>query len=85
MLDELGFVAETARARLRAARGLAASGRYTEAESQLRLALGFYRSVGAERYIREAETCFRPRASVSSSNAAGPALQRTRLQHVDDG
>jgi hypothetical protein len=56
MLDELGFVAETARARLRAARGLAASGRYTEAESQLRLALAFYRSVGAERYIREAET-----------------------------
>ena len=55
MLDELGVVSEAARARLRAARALAASGRHGEADEQLRRALAFYRPVGAIRYIREAE------------------------------
>jgi len=55
MLDELGVVSEAARARLRAARALAASGRHDEADEQLRRALAFYRPVGAIRYIREAE------------------------------
>jgi len=40
---------------LRAAESLVASGRRTEADPHLAEALTFYRSVGATRYIREAE------------------------------
>jgi hypothetical protein len=42
-------------ARLRAAEQLIAQRRYVEAERQLGRALSFYRSVGATRYVREAE------------------------------
>jgi hypothetical protein len=41
---------------LRAAEQLAAEGLRTEAEAQLQQALRFHRSVGATRYVREAET-----------------------------
>jgi hypothetical protein len=41
--------------RLRAAERLVADGRRAEADEQLQKALAFYRSVGATRYIREAE------------------------------
>jgi hypothetical protein len=44
-----------ARARLRAAERLVAEGRRAEADAHLSEALGFYRSVGATRYVREAE------------------------------
>jgi hypothetical protein len=43
------------RARLRAARALLREGRQADAEAQLQQALGWLRSVGATRYIREAE------------------------------
>jgi class 3 adenylate cyclase len=43
-------------ARLRAAEQLAAEGLRTEAEAQLQQALRFHRSVGATRYVCEAET-----------------------------
>jgi tetratricopeptide (TPR) repeat protein len=42
-------------ARLRAAEALSADGRQTEAETQLELALAFWRSVGAMRYIGAAQ------------------------------
>jgi hypothetical protein len=35
-----------------------AAGRRAEADTQLQQALGFYSSVGATRYIREAEALF---------------------------
>jgi hypothetical protein len=44
-----------ARARLRAAERLVAEGRRAEADAHLSEALRFYRSVGATRYVREAE------------------------------
>jgi hypothetical protein len=53
---EMGAVSEEAYARLAAARMLAAEGRRAEADEQLRGALGFYRSVGARRYVQEGET-----------------------------
>jgi tetratricopeptide (TPR) repeat protein len=55
LLQEIGFDSEAARARLRAARAFAVDGRYSDADAQLRAALPFYRSVGAVRYVREAE------------------------------
>src|SRR5439155_1986467 len=55
LLDELGIVSLSARARLNAATAFAASGRQAEADAQLRPALEFFRSVGATRYVREAE------------------------------
>ena len=42
-------------ARLEAARQLVAEGRRAEADVQLEQALGFWRSVGASRYVREGE------------------------------
>jgi len=42
-------------ARLRAGEKLVATGRRPEADEQLKSALGFFRSVGATRYMREAE------------------------------
>ena len=44
-----------AEARMRAVDSLRAAGRRTEADEQLVRALGFWRSVGATRYLREAE------------------------------
>jgi hypothetical protein len=55
LLDELGMVSLSAHARLNAATAFAASGRQAEADVQLRPALEFFRSVGATRYVRQAE------------------------------
>jgi hypothetical protein len=55
LLDELGIVSLSAEARLNAATAFAASGRQAEADAELRPALDFFRSVGATRYVREAE------------------------------
>jgi class 3 adenylate cyclase/tetratricopeptide (TPR) repeat protein len=51
----IGDVANEAYARLRAAEQHAAVGRRAEAGAELDLALAFYRSVGATRYIRQGE------------------------------
>ena len=53
--DQIGAQADAAVTRLRAAEQLVSAGRRAEAETQLGLALEFFRSAGAERYIREAE------------------------------
>ncbi len=52
---EIGSKPDEAYARLRAAEHLVGAGRRAEADGQLQKALGFYRSVGATRYIREGE------------------------------
>ncbi len=52
---QIGTLPDEAHQRLRAARTLAGAGRREEAMDQLRRSLGFFRSVGATRYIREAE------------------------------
>jgi hypothetical protein len=51
----MGAARSAALARLRAAQELVATGRPAEASDQLRQALGFFRSVGAARFIREGE------------------------------
>jgi class 3 adenylate cyclase/tetratricopeptide (TPR) repeat protein len=51
-LDQVVLEAD---ARLRAAEALVGQGRRAEADGQLQRALAFYRSVGATRYVREAE------------------------------
>ena len=51
----MGNRTDEAYARLRAAGALLAEGRRSEADPQLQRALGFYRSVGATRFIREGE------------------------------
>jgi class 3 adenylate cyclase/tetratricopeptide (TPR) repeat protein len=51
----MGAVPVEAMARLWAAEGFVEQGRGAEADAQLERALGFWRSVGAARYIREAE------------------------------
>lgn len=56
LYSAIGSDVDEARARLRAAKALAAEGRRAEAGEQLDRALAFYRSVGATRFIREAET-----------------------------
>ncbi|MBA2361766.1 MAG: hypothetical protein H0V79_12695, partial [Actinobacteria bacterium] len=48
-------VPDTAWVRLRAAEALVARGRRAEAEVQLAQALAFWRSVGATRYLGEAD------------------------------
>ena len=53
---EMGAVTDEAYARLAAARAFAAEGNRVRADAQLRPALAFYRSVGATRYVREAES-----------------------------
>jgi hypothetical protein len=55
LLDQIGDLTESAEMRLHAARTLAAAGQRAEADVQLRAALAFFRSVGATRYVREAE------------------------------
>ena len=50
-----GALVVAAHARLAAAEALAADGSRAEADEQLGMALAFFRSVGATRYIREAE------------------------------
>ena len=52
---EMGAVSEEARDRLWLAHTLVEQGRRTEADAELQRALTFYRSVGATRYIQQAE------------------------------
>ena len=52
----VGASAQEAYARLCAARSLAAEGRRADAEAQLERALAFYRAVGAEHYLCEADS-----------------------------
>jgi tetratricopeptide (TPR) repeat protein len=59
---DMGAVTEEARDRLWLARGLADQNRRAEAEHQLERATSFYRSVGATRYLREAESLRRATA-----------------------
>ena len=54
-LDSMGAARSAALARLRAAQEFVRTGRRAEADDQLRHALSFFRSVGATRFIREAE------------------------------
>ena len=54
-LDSMGAARAAALARLRAAQELTRAGRRAEADDQLRQALSFFRSVGATRFVREAE------------------------------
>ena len=56
VFGEMGSLPDEALARLRAAELLTAAGRRPEADEQLQPALAFFRSVGATRYVREAET-----------------------------
>jgi DNA-binding SARP family transcriptional activator len=56
ILRRIGSKPDEAEARHRAGEQLLANDRRAEAEEQLQLALAFYRSVGATRYVREAET-----------------------------
>jgi tetratricopeptide (TPR) repeat protein len=56
---EIGFLVDEAQLRLRAAEQLLRKGRRTEASEQLDRAVDFYRSVGATRYLREAEELLR--------------------------
>ncbi len=55
LLGEMGSRSDEALARLRAADKHVVAGRRAEADEQLGKALAFFRSVGATRYIREAE------------------------------
>jgi class 3 adenylate cyclase/tetratricopeptide (TPR) repeat protein len=52
---KMGSLPNEAHARLRAAEQLSEAGQRHEADQQLRPALGFWRSVNATRYVREAE------------------------------
>lgn len=54
-LDSMSAARSAALARLRAAQELARTGPRAEADDQLRRALSFFRSVGATRFIRQAE------------------------------
>ncbi len=75
---EIGSPTDEAEARLRAGRSLLASGRRAEAEEQLQKALAFYASVGAARYVREAEALLAdrfPRRACSRSIASKSALK----------
>jgi tetratricopeptide (TPR) repeat protein len=52
---EIGSMPNEALARLRAAEALVSEGRRAEADNELKLALAFWRSVGATPYVREGE------------------------------
>jgi predicted negative regulator of RcsB-dependent stress response len=54
--DDIGALPFAALAALRATETLVEQGRRAEADEQLRRALGFFRSVGATRYMREGES-----------------------------
>jgi class 3 adenylate cyclase/tetratricopeptide (TPR) repeat protein len=56
--DRIGAHADAAVTRLQAADRLISTGRRSEADEQLGLALEFFRAAGAERYVREAEALF---------------------------
>jgi thioredoxin-like negative regulator of GroEL len=53
--ERIGARPDEAYARLSAAKELVAAGRRADADEQLARALGFFRSVGAIRYVREGE------------------------------
>ena len=53
--QKIGSLTDEAEARLRAGRSLLDAGRRSEAESELKQALDFYRPVGASRFVRDAE------------------------------
>jgi hypothetical protein len=55
-LERIGTVPDEADIRLLAARALVEQGRRAEADVQLQRALALYRSLGAARYVRKAET-----------------------------
>jgi class 3 adenylate cyclase/tetratricopeptide (TPR) repeat protein len=59
VLEEIGAISFAARARLAAVEGLLRRGNLADADVQARRALGFYREVGAGRYVREAEALLR--------------------------
>jgi class 3 adenylate cyclase/tetratricopeptide (TPR) repeat protein len=61
-----------ARARVRVARALLEEQRPADADAQLQQALGWFRSVGATRYIREAEQLRAGSAKNKQEQAAGP-------------
>jgi tetratricopeptide (TPR) repeat protein len=56
IFERMPLPVEAAGARLRASRALLADGCRIEADEQLQRSLAFWRSVGATRYVREAET-----------------------------
>jgi thioredoxin-like negative regulator of GroEL len=62
LLEQIGSKPEEAYARLRAADALVRNGRRADADTHLQRALGFYRSVGATRFVREAEALLAPTA-----------------------
>ena len=66
LLHEIGDAELESMARLRAARRFAAEGRRADADEQLERALAFYRSVGATRYIRQAEELLGETSEVSA-------------------
>ena len=55
MYHAVGGFADEAFTRLRLAEQLVLRGRRAEADEQLERSLGFYRSVGASRYLHEGE------------------------------
>jgi len=56
----MGAQADAAKTRLRAAELLVGAGRRAEAESQLELALDFFRRAGADAYVSAAELLLAP-------------------------
>jgi hypothetical protein len=59
VLEQIGAVSFAARARLAAADELLRRGSLADADVNARRALGFYREVGARRYVRRAESLLR--------------------------
>ena len=60
LYDTMGAQADAAKTRLRAAELLVGAGRRAEAESQLELALDFFRRAGADAYVSAAELLLAP-------------------------
>jgi tetratricopeptide (TPR) repeat protein len=69
-LKQIVSLTDEAEARLRAAEQLVAEGRRAEADEQLQLTLGFYRSVGATRFIREGEALLVDRGRTGEARAS---------------
>jgi hypothetical protein len=66
ILHEVGDAELESAARLRGARLLMAEGRRAEADDQLQRSLAFWRSVGATRYVRQAEELLDELSEVSA-------------------
>jgi hypothetical protein len=69
---EIGSQPDAAYARLRAAGALMGQAPCGDVDEQLQQALDFYRSVGATRYIREAEVLL-----AATARESGPCRDRT--------